>query len=390
MFKRYFSLLILIISSYYFTCAKQTIDTSTAIDDLKINQLQLLGSHNSYHLRANKRVLNFLKAISFAAPAAFNPKELDYEHEPLDLQLNTYNLRNFEIDIYADPKGGQFYKRKKNDLLALPKASHIEALKEPGFKVFHIPDVDYNTRYLTLKSMLTAFKQWGDAHPNHLPIYLLIESKEETIADKVHKLHFTKAIPFTPAISDDIDTEIKSIFGENLSQIITPDMVRGDYATLNEAVLANNWPTIKESRGKFIFVMMGPACDDYLVGHPSLKGRAMFTFSDPGNPEAAFLKFEYPVNEQTLIKEFVKQGYIVRTRADEANKQNRSCDYTQMNVVFSSGAQIVTTDYYRADPRYKTKPKKFKNYFCKFPNSELGRIDPVNAADKQDIGKIVE
>ena len=81
-----------------------------------------MGSHNSYHKRGNKKVLNFLKAISFIAPKGLNPKDLDYEEEPLAVQLDTFHLRSFEIDIWADPEGGHFYYRKKNNLLGKPKA----------------------------------------------------------------------------------------------------------------------------------------------------------------------------------------------------------------------------------------------------------------------------
>jgi hypothetical protein len=129
-----------------------------SIDSLKINQIQTLGSHNSYHQRANKFMLRFMKGLNAVAPKDFKPKDLDYAHEPLFVQLDSFHLRSFEIDIYADPKGGQFYKRIKNNLLGKPKASNIAALKEPGFKVMHIPDIDYNTHYYTFKSMLADFK----------------------------------------------------------------------------------------------------------------------------------------------------------------------------------------------------------------------------------------
>ena len=48
-----------------------------SIDSLKINQVQTLGSHNSYHQRANKFVLNFLKGFNAIAPKEFKPKDLD-------------------------------------------------------------------------------------------------------------------------------------------------------------------------------------------------------------------------------------------------------------------------------------------------------------------------
>ena len=219
---------------------------------------------------------------------------------------------------------------------------------------------------------------------------MLIEGKEQTVGDVLGFLGFKTAIKFTPELSDDIDTEIKAVFGEDLKMIITPDQVRGSFATLEEAVLANNWPTVGESRGKFIFVMQGESVDDYLVGHPSLEGRAMFTNSDAGKPEAAFLQFNSADAEEDDIKSAVAKNYIIRTRADGPNGQNRSGDYTQQQAAFRSGAQIISTDYYRPDPRYITYPNQFKDYTCKFPNGDIARINPISAADKQDIGKIAE
>jgi len=75
------------------------------------------------------------------------------------------------------------------------------------------------------------------------------------------------------------------------TDMITPDDVRGNYGTLNEAVLAGKWPELSDARNKVVFLMdqkkMGPV---YLEGHPSLKGRILFTNADPGTPDAAFIE----------------------------------------------------------------------------------------------------
>ena len=348
-----------------------------SIDSLKINQIQTLGSHNSYHQRANKFMLRFMKGLNAVAPKDFKPKDLDYAHEPLFVQLDSFHLRSFEIDIYADPKGGQFYKRIKNNLLGKPKASNIAALKEPGFKVMHIPDIDYNTHYYTFKSMLADFKKWSDAHPTHLPIYIMIECKEETLADKIKKLHFTPSVKFTPELCDALDKEVKSIFGEDLANVITPDEVRDTFATLKDAVLAGNFPSVAAARGKFIFIVM-QAGNTYSKNHASLKDRAMFVFASPEEPEAAFIKFDDAKAEEQQITAIVKKGFIVRTRADGPNLQNRSGDYSQQQAAFRCGAQIISTDYYRPDIRYKKHPRRFTNYSTRFSGNDIGRINPVN------------
>ena len=350
------------------------------IEQLKINQIQTIGSHNSYHIRANKFVLRFLKGLAAILPKEYNPKDLDYAHEPLFTQLDSFHLRSFEIDVYADPNGGHFYKRKKNNLLGKPKISKITALKEPGFKVMHIPDIDYNTHYFTFKSMLSDFKKWSDSHPNHLPIYIMIECKEETIADKIKPFHFTKAIQFTPALCDDLDNEVKEIFGESLQKVITPDEVRDTFATLRDAVLAGNFPTLNNARGKFIFIVMQQR-DTYTKNHFSLKDRAMFVFSDANAAEAAFIKYDDALHDENEIKKAVQKGFIVRTRADGPNIQNRSGDYSQQDAAFRSGAQIISTDYYRPDIRHQKKPRKFTNYATRFIGNDIARINPINSTN---------
>ena len=366
----------------------------TEINKLKLNQIQILGSHNSYHKRMDARLFSAISNINFLLPAEYQPEELDYFHEPLYDQLNTYGMRGFEIDIYNDPNGGLFYNRAANSLARMTVASNIPELKLPGLKVLHIPDVDYQTHYYTFKSMLTALKTWSEAHPNHLPVFLHIETKETAVTDVVPLLSIVglaQTVKYTPALSDNIDTEIKAVFGDGLEKVITPDKVRGTFATLKEAVRANNWPTIGESRGKFIFVMEGGAEEEYVQGHPSLQDRVMFVYSENDDKdESAFLIYNDPERNNEDIQFAVSNNFIVRTRSDSPNNQNKTGDYTKQIAAFNSGAQIISTDYYRPDPRYLTSPGIFTNYVCRFPNGDLARINTISAADKQGIGKIAE
>ena len=361
----------------------------TAINQLKLNQIQVMGSHNSYHKHMDNRLFSFLQRINFILPSEYKVEALDYAHEPLDVQLNTYALRSFELDIYADPQGGRFYKRQGNFFAGMPLNSNITELQAPGYKIMHIPDIDYETHFYTFKSALSALKLWSDAHPNHLPVFILIEGKEQTVGDILGFLGFTTAIKFTPALTDQIDDEIKSVFGNDLQKVITPDKVRGSYTTLKAAALANNWPTIGDSRGKFIFIMQGESVNEYVQGHPNLENRAMFVQANENNTYAAFIEFDDPIAKQNQIINTVQKNYIVRTRADEPNHENRTGNYDRQNKAFISGAQIISTDYYRPDARYLTNTQ-FKDYQCKFPDNAIARINPVSAADKLNIGKIAE
>ena len=59
-----------------------------------------------------------------------------------------------------------------------------------------------------------------------------------------------------------------------------------------------------------------------------------------------------------------------------------------MNNAFESGAQIISTDYYKADSRAGT--TGWTDYHVQFPNGELARINAFSAADKLTLGVIKE
>jgi hypothetical protein len=75
------------------------------------------------------------------------------------------------------------------------------------------------------------------------------------------------------------------------------------------------------------------------------------------------------------IQEFVKKGYMVRTRSDANTIEARNNDYSRWLKALESGAQVITTDYYKpsnlfendyqvgfkADTVYKINSLRIKN-----------------------------
>ena len=107
-----------------------------------------------------------------------------------------------------------------------------------------------------------------------------------------------------------------------------------------------------------------------MQGHPSLTGRLVFVNAEPGTPEAAAM-FRNNA-EDPSIPGLVKKGYIIRTRADSDTKEARANDYTHFKKAQASGAQIITTDYY--------KPSSFFNspYHIVFEDGTYVRSNSVN------------
>ena len=381
-----------------FSCKKETRITQSAnsaysngpTDSLKINQLTILASHNSYHLRTDSTVLNFLTIISGSLPPGNDPKEIDYIHLPLTQQLVDYKIRGLELDVWSDPTGGRYYNRGAYSLLGLDQASHLEFMNKPGFKIIHIPDFDFNPTNYTFVDALTEIKAWSDTHPNHLPLFINVETEVQTVGDMINLSNLVHAASFDAAAADALDAEVKSVFGANLNNVITPDMVRGNYATLNLAATSGGWPTLAAARGKVVFIIDpdGNSGNVYKSGHPSLQGRAMFVYSDAGQDEAAFVKMNDPVGSFTQIQQAVKQGYIVRTMSDDATIEARAGDYSRMHTAFASFAQIVSTDYYKAD--YRAGTPGWSNYHVQLPGAGVGRVDSISATTQIGLGPLKE
>ena len=362
-------------------------DKFGAADELKLNQIQIIASHNSYHMRTDKAVLRFLKGLHnmHLLPKDLNPDELDYTNVPLSEQLEKYGVRGLELDVNNDPTGGRFVDRRGLAWVWKRSKSKDPEMKQPGFKLIHITDFDFNSTNATFKGALREIKKWSDEHPDHLPVFINVETKTEATGDMVPQLHkLAKSAPFDSAAADALDKEVKSVFGDNLSGVITPDQMRGSYATLEAAALAGHWPTLKEARGKVVFIIDGDdkSREVYQKGHASYTGRAMFAYSKPGTPEAAFVIVNDPDNAPR-IQQYVKQGYIVRSRCDGGTKEARSGDYTEMRKAMASWAQIISTDYYKPDDR--AGKKGWTNYQVKFPKGELARIDSVSAEGQEKI-----
>jgi len=339
-------------------------------DSLKINQLQYIGSHNSYRIITDKDILDYL--FEWQALLGYNIDELDYTHVDLDEQFSYYGVRQIELDIYADTQGGRFYNRKGKELVGQEAASGISQLQESGNKIIHLADIDYNTHYYKLTEALQAIKNWSNKYPYHLPIFVLIETKTETIANTLPDFGFAEAEPWDAQRLDIIEQEILSVFSTN--EIITPDFVRGTYSTLNEAILNQGWPTVGETRGKVMFMFDQASVNNtYRQGSPSLEGKLIFTNSTAGQPDGAFMTRNNVFS--STIEDLVAQGYLVRTRADSGTQEARTGDYSKFNKALQNGAHFISTDYYKPDPRHKTSTD-WTDFTVQFDNTTY-RFNPI-------------
>ncbi|QKG55924.1 hypothetical protein GKZ68_04285 [Hymenobacter sp. BRD128] len=331
---------------------------------LRLNQIQVIGSHNSYKQAIDPKLFKVLQKADSASMS-----KIDYEHVSLSEQL-TKGLLALEIDVYADTQGGKYAHPKGLDL-APGQAPYDEAglMKQPGFKVFHIQDLDYRSNALTFKLALQELKKWSLAHPTHHPVFITMNAKSEALP----RPGLTVPEPFTTAVFDALDKEILDNLGAD--QLITPDQVRGAYPTLEAAVLHRNWPTLAAAQGKFVFVLdeLGEKRATYIQGHPSLKGRVLFADAEPGTPEAAIHIMNNAKKDLAAIRSLVEKGYIIRTRADSDTQEARRNDPSSFAAAQQSGAQIISTDYYLPSTHFRSP------YVVSFAGGTYFRPNPVNA-----------
>jgi hypothetical protein len=359
-------------------CVAAQQNTAAQQDHLvHINQIQVIGTHNSYHtgIAPSER-----KLIEQQNPKAM--RALDYAHAPLGDQLSG-GVRQLEIDVYADSKGGRYSHPTIVDKVAVaglpadPDFDPNHEMDKPGFKVMHVLNVDQRSSCHTFISCLTIIRGWSKQHPQHVPIFILVETKQGRPGTPPKA---DGPEPFTAATFDALDAEIRSVF--SAKEMITPDQVRGSYDTLFEAIQASGngtagkkaggWPTLAKARGKVIFLMdQRPVEGIYTEGHPSLRGRVIFTNATPGAPDAAFTEENSGTKEE--IDALAKQGYLIRTRTDDGTEEARSNDHTRANMALSSGAQMLSTDYPRSEPA------KWTGFFVGLPHGLAARCNPVTA-----------
>lgn len=331
---------------------------------LRINQIQVIGTHNSYHAGLTPGVTKLLQQVN---PKAFDG--LDYSHAPLTVQFD-HGVRQIELDVFGDAQGGRFAHPFGATLneggAAAYDPQHVFA--KPGYKVLHVQDIDYVSTCQPFVGCLQEIRGWSRAHPDHVPIFVLVETKTDKPIPAVPNMASPE--PFTTQALDALDAEIRSVFPE--TEMVTPDQVRGRYATLPQAVAHGGWPTLKRARGKVVFLLdQQDVTAAYLEGHPALKGRVLFTNAKAGDADAAFVE----QNEGTpeAIAALVKQGYLVRTRSDADTKEGRTGDTTQREKALKSGAQMVSTDY----PWYE--PSRWTGYTVSLPGRASVRCNPVNS-----------
>lgn len=338
--------------------------------DLRINQIQAVATHNSYH-----------REVSFAEQrimGRYDPdfQNLLYSHASLPAQFAQQHVPGIELDVFPDPDGGLYANPLIRQFAQQPPLSD-PAWKRPGFKVLHWADFDYATSCVSLRGCLRQVKKWSDRNQGHVTVPILLELKGTD--PRFEELGGARSPAWDTEMLDALDAEIRGVFGEQ--RMVTPDDIRRSGLTLEESLLRYGWPKVADSRGQVMFLMDNDGQeiqDAYRAGgRESLQGRVLFTDAEPGRPDAAFVKHNDPTGaEQQVITELVRAGYFVRTRADVPLDQATTGDRSMLSAALNSGAQMVSTDF----PAPGMAARYGSDYVARLPGDQAVRCNPVTSS----------
>lgn len=280
---------------------QQFVSFNLAENNLRLNEIQLLATHNSYK-KLGSPIAKLLISIGDRAEA----RALKYENNPLTDQLN-HGVRSFELDLRC----------RKGD-----------------FEVIHAPLADNSSTVPNFDLALEEVLLWSEHNPGHIPILILLELKGDWMF-------------LDPALSDFGERELAALdrlIRETLDRkLLTPGDITAPGETLNMAVREKGWPLLSETLGKIIVILHpGSYTDMYVALDPGFTRMAMFPAAsdrDTDNTHASFIVHNDPHVE--TINRLVSANYIVRTRLDS----NLMVSKARFENGLASGAQILTTDF---------------------------------------------
>jgi len=266
------------------------------LEEIRLNHLMMKGTHNSYHEKT--------PGVSTIVP------ENNYTHANLSIQADRLGVRQFELDVHFIPG--------------------------MGLRVYHT-NLDPGSNCLGFAGCMQVLLDWSNANQHHAPLWIFVEPKDEPLL--VEEL----------GILDMIQNEINQTWPAE--QQITPADVRGNAVDLRTSVTTTGWPTLEDSRGKVIFVLLDKTeiRDYYVSQHPTLQNQSMFAIVEENHSLASIISFVNPETHGDRLRNASEAGFMVRTRPDVATVEAQEVNYTRFDLAMLTGANFITTDFPGSD-----------------------------------------
>ncbi len=303
-------------NSSYKPCDESKIasfDIKKAISDgVKYNEIAFLGTHNSYQIKAIeefRKLYNYIDILTFGTVKG---EKANFSMDTLTQQLEL-GIRNIEIDIETVVK--------KNNI---------------SFIVSHDPLMDNASSCYDFATALEEIKLWSDANPNHLPVSIIIEPKEDLLPINGIKNFSLKYSVF-------LDELIREKLGDAL---LTPAEMTEGFSSFKEMRENNGWLPLEKTLGKVLVLLHDTeVTDEYINRDVSIKSQAMFPMLSFDDRDESYTSFILCNKTNTAIENKAEAidrcNLIVRTRADKYLEFSDE----RYALTDTCGSQIISTDY---------------------------------------------
>lgn len=288
-------------------------------DVLRLHHAQWKGTHNSYHLEPQ---------------IPLHPSH-EYSHAPLPEQLQAQGVRAFELDVHRD--------------------------LDDGLSVYHIVGIDASSTCGSLQVCFEQIRGWSDEHPEHLPVVIWLELKDDTGGLALD----------SPEQLQAIDDVVTAVFPPE--RLLTPDDVQGESPTLRERLQTEGWPTLGELRGQVLVTILdtdAPA-EIYTNGYTTLAGRPMFVRADADQlelPWAAIAKLG--TGDTEAIAAALAGNLLIATNVCGADESDDDC-FAQRQDALDAGIHMLKDDF--------PAPVPDRDYWLDLPDGNPARCNPVTA-----------
>ncbi|MFT7621343.1 MAG: hypothetical protein ACI9WU_000504 [Myxococcota bacterium] len=279
---------------------------------LRLQHVQLRGTHNSYHQKPD-----------FVVHGSH-----DYTQPPLDVQAGQLGVRAFELDVH-----------KQGD----------------EWQIYHIWLLDQASSCATLIECLTVLSDWSQANPWHLPLVVWIEAKQVSGGESID----------APETIDD------AIFAAVPPEVLfTPDDLRGEHATIADALASDGWPTLSVVRGRLMVVLLSTdKSEAYRDGAPNLEGRAMFMRAEANELDEGWAAVAKHLSGNDLELAQLKH-ILVADNVCGADEDAADCE-GELQEKLDAGYHMLKDDFPGA--------VEGEEYFFQLPGDVVARCNPKTA-----------
>jgi hypothetical protein len=201
------------------------VDESSFVDfdlndaSIKLNDIQMLATHNSY----KKKAVPLGRLFVGLGDSFEEARALNYSYHTLTKQLEL-GIRSMEFDV---------------------------RLRKDQFMLTHVPLVDNSSVAPLFDEALQELRLFSQHNPHHLPIIILLEIKDDWMIldhalQKIETSHLIK-----------LNDLLRLRLGDSLYE--PKDMIDSG-KTLKETIQTTGWPSLTDLKGKIIFVLHPSLC----------------------------------------------------------------------------------------------------------------------------------